>query len=350
MEGPLINIRKYKNYINSNDKYNLKEENEEQFILINENVNKPKISNKLNKIEYKINSNDSRTSKNYTVNENIKRSYLSQSNNHVIYNPNNLDRNKYNMDEYFNGINKYYTQSINKDKNNYKSNYEEQYIDTSIYKNDFKKFTNLSGALRYFNNKISLNNIFYDIYYEQSIGKKINLNNKSSSDKINLENENYRNYDEKRLTTTSMIRGRKLKTNSIWSNINKDLLLQKNDLKDNFLIEKIKSKTPLKTNRRYFKNNLKSNIIIKKNNELIDKVFEENKDDISISIKMKDNKELNKRENTDRHFIKKNINSSYNKSLKKSFVQDNNKKKYLNKNKILINKKPNQIKNYFSYI
>ena len=66
----------------------------------------------------------------------------------------------------------------------------------------------------------------------------------------------------------------------------------------------------------------------------------------SDPIKMKDNKELNKKENADNQFIRKNINSSYNKSLKKSFGQENNKKKYLNKNKILINKKPNQIKNY----
>ena len=62
---------------------------------------------------------------------------------------------------------------------------------------------------------------------------KINLNNEFSSDKIHLENANYRNYDEfsnynsRRLTTTSIKRRGNLKTNSIWSNINKDLLLQK---------------------------------------------------------------------------------------------------------------------------
>ena len=354
---PLQNIRKYKNNRNGIDKYNLKQEDQLK-------INKPQLNNNFNIIQYKINSSGSRTCKNYSINESINRPHFSQSNNHIIYNPHNLDRNNYKNDEYFNGISKYYTQSTNNNQSsNYQSNNEQEYIDTSIKKNDSKKFTNLSRALRYFNNKITLNNIFYDIYYEPSLGKKININNEISSDKINLENKNYRNYNEasnynsRRLTATSMIRRGNLKTNSIWSNINKDLLLQKKDLKDNFLIEKIKSRTPFKGNNRYLKNNLKLNAIenniIKKNNEGENKRYkmnvfdEENKDFISISIKMKGNKELNKKENADNQFIRKNINSSYNKSLKKSFGQENNKKKYLNKNKILINKKPNQIK-YFT--
>jgi len=349
MEGQLLNIRKYRNYRVGNNK-------EAQFIIKKENEDQ--ISNNYNKIEYKINSNGSRTCKNYPINENINRPYFSQSNNHVVYNPNNLDRNNYKKDEYFNNINKYYTQvSSNNKKSNYESNNEQQYNnDSSILKNDSKKFTNLSGALRYFNNKIALNNIFYDIYYEPNLGKKINLFNEFSSDKINLDNKNYRNYNEasnmnsRRLTTTTILRRGNLKTNSIWSNINKDLLLQKNDLKDVFLIERIKSKTPYKTNNRLFKNNLKSNNERENRKyEMNNNVYnEENKEDISISIKMKDNKELNKRENIDRHFLRKNINTSLNKSLKKSFEQENSKKKYLNKNKILINKKPNQIKNYTS--
>ena len=355
---PLLNIRKYKNNKVGNYTYNLKQEDQLK-------INEPQINNNFNIIKYKINSKGYRTCKNYLINENINRPYFSQSNNHIIYNPNNLDRNNYKKDEYLNGTYKYYTQSTkNNQKINYQSNNEQEYIDTSILKNDSKKFTNLSGALRYFNNKITLNNIFYDIYYDPNLGKKINLNNEFSSDKIHLENANYRNYDEfsnynsRRLTTTSIKRRGNLKTNSIWSNINKDLLLQKNDLKDTFFIEAIKSKTPFKTNNRYFKNNLKLNVIEnninKKNNEEENKKYkmnvfdEENKDYISISIKMKDNKELNKKENIDRHFIRKNINSSYNKSLKKTFGQENSKKKYLNKNKILINKKPNQIKNYIS--
>ena len=351
---PLLNIRKYKNNRFSNEKYNLRQEDQLK-------INEAQINNNFNIIQYKIDSSGSRTCKNCAVNENINRPYFSQSNNHIIYNPNNLDRNNYKKDEYFNGTYKYYTQST---KNNQKIN-EQEYIDTSFLKNnDSKKFTNLSRALRYFNNKITLNNIFYDIYYEPSLGKRLNINNEFSSDKINLDHKNYRNYNElsnynsRRLTTTSMIKRGNPKTNSIWSNINKDLLLQKKDLNDTFFIEKIKSKTPFKAKNRYFKNNLKLNIIesnlTKKNNEGEDKKYkmnvfdEENKDYISISIKMKDNKELNKKENTDRHFLRKNINSSYNKSLKKTFGQENIKKKYLNKNKILINKKPNQIKNYAS--
>ena len=157
---------------------------------------------------------------------------------------------------------------------------------------------------------------------------------------MNKNNTKFRNFDIQtnysKKKISSIIGEAGSKNNKIWSNINKELLPQKFELKNKFSIEgnKNKSKTPFKMNQRYFKNNLNSNTIEKnkldiyenkinkgenrndylKKDEWIPNIVKKdidedddnesrNKDFIGIKNNIKDNNEITCQEYSDRNNI-----------------------------------------------
>ena len=416
MEKVSYNSRKYKNYRYDKYKHNsVKEGNENEFDLINKDTYESQITKKYTNIPKKENTNISQQDKNFLTKSKDNTSNNNKNNRHLVYNSANqncFDNNDNNYSQNNNRRHVYRTQvgSNNKSPNNANNanpgkdnNNNNNNNNKPINKKNSNNFSNLAKTLKYFNNKITFNNnnnnFFYDIYYDTNSGKKMKANNNISkndysSDKISLnledknlynllKNGNFRNFDiqtnynQKKIKT--LIGSVGSKNNSIWSNINKELLPKEIDLQNSTLKEQEenKSKTPLKSNERYYKNNLKNSTIEK--NVLVDKKKEldyrtkeilnqnerkhnlrnkeikkgneddkEAKDLIPAKMKTKDtndNKQFN-REGSDRNTLKK-YNSINNANLKKSFDQNNNKKKYVNQtNKIMINKVKNPPKNY----
>ena len=414
MEKVSYNSRKYKNYrFDKNNHNSLKEGNENEFSLINKDskdIYESQITKKYTNIIKKENSNKFQPDKNFLSKGKDSILNNNKNNRHLVYNSINQNCFDNNDNKYIennnNRRNVYRAQvgSNNKSPNNVNPGKDNNSNNNNkpINKNNSNNFSNLAKTLKYFNNKISFNNknnnFFYDIYYDTNSGKKLKANkniskNDYSSDKISLnledknlynllKNANFRNFDiqtnynQKKIKT--IIGSVGSKNNSIWSNINKELLPKEIDLQNNILNdeEENKSKTPLKINERY-KNGLKSstnekNVLGDKKNGLDYRTKEslnqnewkpnmkkkevkkdneddkENKDLISTKMKIKDindNKQFNQ-ENSDRNTLKK-YNSINNTNLKKSFDANNSKKKYANQtNKIMINKGQNQTKNY----
>ena len=394
MEHISLNNREYRNYRREKYKYkyNLrKEENEDEFELINENDYDYQIKNRYKNISNKEISKGSRSP--IINNDNI--SNYNQNKQQYFYNsinPNFYDNNYYNnYDDYNNGGNVFHTQYSTKNKNNNyinQGNYSNRLSNNSLSKKAPKKFSSLAKALKYFNDKIAHKN---NTNLDNNSGKEINRNNEKkdlSSDKSNenVENKSFNNFMNKNNTKfrnfdiqtnyskkkiSSIIGEAGSKNNKIWSNINKELLPQKFELKNKFSIEgnKNKSKTPFKMNQRYFKNNLNSNTIEKnkldiyenkinkgenrndylKKDEWIPNIVKKdidedddnesrNKDFIGIKNNIKDNNEITCQEYSDRNNIKKyNTYKNY---------ENKNKKKFFNSNKIYINKEPSEVKKF----
>ena len=404
MEKLPINSRKYKNY--RYDKlYSGKEQNQNEFDLIIKDTHDSQIKNKFTHIQKKENSNSSQLDKNFPTNNNDNIPNYKKNNRRLVYNSMNqniFDSNDINYIENNNRSKVYRTQVSSNNKNNINNVSQDKDNSSNknrpINQNNSNNFSNLTKTLKYFNNKISFNNnynnIFYDIYYDNNSGKKLNSNNNTSkndfsSDKISLnledknlynllKNGNFHNFsiqannDKKNLKTLVGPVGSK--NNTIWSNINKELLPKEIDLQNNFLNdeEENKSKTPLRMNERYSKNSLKSNTIEKnvlcdkkkgleyrtkeilnqpniKNKEVKKCNEDDSKDKKLVSKKSKDsndNKKINK-EDSERSMIKKYNSINNTNNLKKAFNQNNSKKKCVNQtNKIMINKGQNQVKNY----
>ena len=409
MEKGPFNSRKYKNYRFDRYKHNsLKEENPNEFELITKDTYESQIKNKFTNMQKKENSNTYQPDKNFPAKDNDNISNYKKNNRRLVYNSVNqniFDNNDNNYSESNNGGNAYRSQASSNSKNAnniYQEKDNSNNSNTPINKNNSNNFSNLTKTLKYFNNKITFNNnnnnnIFYDIYYDTNSGKKLKANknaskNDFSNDKISLnledknlynflKNENFQNFsiqaNNNNKSIKTIIGSVGSRNNSIWSNINKELLPKEIDLQNNLLDneEENKSKTPLKMNERYFKNNLKSNTIEKNvlgdkkkgleyrtkeilnqderkpniKNKEIKKDSEDKEDKKMVAIKTKycnDNNQINK-EGSNRSMIKKYNSINNIDNLKKSFNQDNSKKKYLNQNsKIMINKGQNQTKNY----
>ena len=409
MEKVPFNSRKYKNYRFDKYKHNsVKEENQSEFDLITKDTYESQIKNKLTNISKKENSNFSQIDKNFPTKNNDNVPNYKKNNRRLVYNSINqniFDNTDNNFSEYNNEGNVYRTQvsSSNKNTNNISQDKDNSINkNRHINKNNSHNFSNLAKTLKYFNNKISFNNnnnnIFYDIYYDANSGKKMRTNkntskNDFSSDKISLnledknlynllKNGNFHNFsiqaNNNKKNINTLISSFGSKNNSIWTNINKELLPREIDLQNNFLNdeEENKSKTPMKINDRYFKNSFKSNTIEKnylddkkkglekrtkeilnqnewKSNTKNREVKKDNEDDDEeknlVTMKTKDsndNKQAYKEE-SDRSIVKKYNSINNTNNLKKPFNQDNNKNKYVNQtNKIMINKVQNQTKNY----
>ena len=410
MEKGPFNSRKYKNYRFDRYKHNsLKEENPNEFELITKDTYESQITKKNTNIIKKENSNKFQPDKNFLSKGKDSILNNNKNNRHLVYNSINQNCFDNNDNKYIennnNRRNVYRAQvgSNNKSPNNVNPGKDSNSNNNNkpINKNNSNNFSNLAKTLKYFNNKISFNNnnnnFFYDIYYDTNSGKKLKANkniskNDYSSDKISLnledknlynllKNGNFRNFDIqtnynlKKIKT--IIGSVGSKNNSIWSNINKELLPKEIDLQNNILNdeEENKSKTPLKMNERYYKNELKSNTIEKNvlgdkkrgleyrtkeilnqnefktniKNKEVKKDNEDKEDKKLVVMKVKDcndHKQI-KKEESNRSMLKKYNSINNTNNLKKSFNQDNSKKKSVNKtNKIMINKGQNQTKNY----
>ena len=296
MEKVSYNSRKYKNY--RFDKYNhnsLKEGNENEFSLINKDskdIYESQITKKNTNIIKKENSNKFQPDKNFLSKGKDSILNNNKNNRHLVYNSINQNCFDNNDNKYIennnNRRNVYRAQvgSNNKSPNNVNPGKDSNSNNNNkpINKNNSNNFSNLAKTLKYFNNKISFhnnnNNFFYDIYYDTNSGKKLKANknipkNDYSSDKISLnledknlynllKNGNFRNFDIQtnynQTKIKTLIGSVGSKNNSIWSNINKELLPKEIDLQNNILNdeEENKSKTPLRINERYYKNGLKS--------------------------------------------------------------------------------------------
>ena len=401
MENIPNNKRKYKISKADNYKYiSIKDEKPVEFDLINERIYDYKIDNESNikgnkgfqngsrRDKYYISNNNEYTS-NYPKYKNNRQSNFGNTLNSYYFDINN---NNYNNDEYNNGGNFYQTHLIrNKDNNSNCHIYGNLGNNTIKYSNcsnnsqskkDPKKYSNIARTFKYINNKGTYINHVYEENSINSKNYKSNQNNvkiEISSDKIKNNNLDYkpinyvRNFDISTTNKTSLMTKegtaedkKKLCSNKIQDNLN-----LKMDLKYKYLEEESKSKTPLKMNQRYYKNNIKSTTYdrnIDNNNRInggennkITYFSPESRNDIgknkrgskeqgtssnSNKFNRRDNKELNKQESLDR-----NNKNNYNNNLRKYNEGDNN-SRYINRRNQnsdkfdTINKEKNEAKNY----
>ena len=277
----ISNLENYK-YISKNDS------KQREFDLINDKIYDYKINDKSNIKGNRENPNGSRRNKitsiknnenttNYNNNYNYnRRSNITNSINNNIFDSNVNDEYKKN------GGNIYKTQLTNDKENNFQiyGNFGNNIIkysncsNKSISKNnDSKKLSSIAKTLKYFNSRGS--NIHY-INEENSRNKnkykadQKSLKNELSSDKIktNIEYKAYnnvRNFDIQ--TKYNKNNFYSMKAEAITEEKNKKILFSKNreniviktDLKCKYTEEENKSKTPLKINSRYYRNNNKYN-------------------------------------------------------------------------------------------
>ena len=253
MEQRALN-NKYKNIQFYESKYISSKKQENEFELINEKKNDYVIKKSHNNSKSKDNYNGSRN------NENSFNKYSRNNSKNNFYKPlesNKNENNNFNSEEYNNGGNISNIQN-NNNKNNNKfvitsGNNNIKYISNNnsssqFSKNDPKKFSNVAKVLKYISNKDNSNiNLIQDynsgMKNEYKINNNNNLKNEKSSEKNNLktENKSYQNtikrnfdiqtnYNKKKISLKNPGRENS-KSNKIWSNINKDLVPTKADLK-----------------------------------------------------------------------------------------------------------------------
>ena len=369
MEQRII-TNKYKNIQYYESKYVSSKRHDTEFELINEKKYDYIIEHSANDNEIIDISNGSRNNeqannKYNNININNKR-----NNNYKSYNPNTNEGNNINNDEYNNGGNISYNKNKNNQNNNYIINrgnniinYTNNRNNNQILIDDSKKLSNAARALQYLGNKDNNNNI----------NIKNNLKIDYSTEKIILtkdnkstKNNNKRNFDmkmnyvnKKNNLVNPNLEHRKI-TNNIWSNINKDLVPTKADLKfhDN---EDENNKSPIKINERYCRNYFTEKNIENNNNKInggeknIHQFLNEDDDKydteennskfISYRIRIKDTKELSKQKEEQITNLKKyksnsNIKVTYdqgrrsNKNIKEVNAVDKN-KNVNNQNKII---------------
>ena len=342
MEQRALN-NKYKNIQFYESKYTSTKKQENEFELINEKKYDYVIKKSHNNSKNKDNYNGSRN------NENSTKKYSKNSSKTNFYKPlesNKNEKNNYNSEEYNNGGNISNFQNYN-DKNNNKfvitsGNNNIKYISSNnsssqFLKNDPKKFSNVAKVLKYIGNKDNSNvNLIPDnnsrTKYEYKINSN-NLKNEKSSEKNNLRNENkscqnnnikrsfdiQTNYNKKKISLKNPGK-ENYRGNKVWSNINKDLVPTKADLKFEINKDENKDITPLKYNQRFYRNNYTENNLEGNNNKINgggnniaqfkneeDKydTEENNKNFISYKIRIKDVKEFSIQKKEDDLNLKK---------------------------------------------
>ena len=376
----ISNLENYK-YISKNDS------KQREFDLINDKIYDYKINDKSNIKGNRENPNGSRRNKitsiknnenttNYTNNYNYnRRSNITNSINNNIFDSNINDEYKKN------GGNIYKTQITNDKENNFQiyGNFGNNIIkysncsNKSISKNnDSKKLSNIAKTLKYFNSRGS--NIHY--INEENSGNKNkyktdqkSLKNELSSDKIKANIDyraynNVRNFDiQTKYNKNNFISMKEEaiteeKNKKIFSSKNRENIVIKTDLKCKYTEEENKSKTPLKVNSRYYRNNNKyntseRNVEVTKinggenninnfqnedrlNSNIRNKKIE-TESSITYKYKGKENKEINKQEYLDRNNKRK-----YNTYISSKYK---NEKEKDNRNINSINKSPDNLKN-----
>ena len=342
MEQRALN-NKYKNIQFYESKYISSKKKENEFELINEKKNDYVIKKSHNNSKSKDNYNGSRN------NENSFNKYSRNNSKNNFYKPlesNKNENNNFNSEEYNNGGNISNIQN-NNNKNNNKfvitsGNNNIKYISNNnsssqFSKNDPKKFSNVAKVLKYISNKDNSNiNLIQDynsgMKNEYKINNNNNLKNEKSSEKNNLktENKSYQNtikrnfdiqtnYNKKKISLKNPGRENS-KSNKIWSNINKDLVPTKADLKFEINKDENKEITPIKYNERFYRNRYTEKNIEGNNNKINgggnnigqfrndeDKYDTEdnNKNFISYKIRIKDAKEFSIQEKEDNSNLKK---------------------------------------------
>ena len=384
MEQISINKRKYKN-VNNYKYISSKEEKHNEFELISEKIYDYKINNELKSKENKGFSNGIKQDKTMLSNNNDSiSSYYRNRKNYPKLNQYCFDNNNYNNHESNNGCNIYHA-LLRCGKNNIPiygnmGNNSIKYINysnKSQTKKEPNKLSNIAKALKYINSKDNYINYKYEdqsgnnknniinqkaLKSELSSDKvKIGIDYKSSKDIWNLDIQT--NYKKKKINYLKGEDINREKINKICSNKNEGNIGQKMGLKYKNIEEENKSKTPLKNNSRYIKNNNKITL----NEKNIDNNYNLNnlinggenninhftpKDTLRIKenavadrIKRKDNKEINKQDYSDRDNKKiinnynkiRNYNSNNNYISNLSNIQKNNEK-------ININNEVNNIK------
>ena len=248
---------KYRNTGYYESKYiSNKNKAQQEFELINEK-----------KFDYVIKLPSNNKNKDIT-NGSRNNEYVNEKNNHL------------NNEEYNNGGNLSLNQNYNND--NYHTNNNNNVINSrnnlvkfssfnSVLKNDPKKFSKLAKTLKYLSNK---DNSHINLIYENDSGvgikykinksdiKKDHSNEKNiiksdnKSYQINVNKTNIRNFDiqtnynKKKINSIVPAPQARKNINKIWSNINKDLVPTKEDLKFGINNEEKKNKTPLRINER----------------------------------------------------------------------------------------------------
>ena len=196
--------------------------------------------------------------------------------------------------------------------------------------NDPKKFSNVAKALKYLGNKDNSNiNYVQENNYEMKRDYKININ---TNNNLKTENNSYPNnnvikrsfdiqvnYNKKKINLVNPAPEYN-KTHKIWSNINKDLVPTKADLKFEDNEQENKDKTPLKNKRRYYRNYNTENNNEVNNNKInggernVDQFINEeekydteenNRNFISYKIRIKDLKEISKQKKEENSNMRK---------------------------------------------
>ena len=331
MEQRII-TNKYKNIQFYESKYVSSKRHDTEFELINEKKYDYVIKHSPNETENKDISNGSRN--NELVNNKYNNINNRRNNNYNnSFSPNAIEGNNYNNDEYNNGGNLSYIQNKNNNNNNqnnknsnyiinagnniikYKNNISNQNI-----KDDSKKLSNLAKALKYIGNKDN-NNFNKNSPKIDYSTEKINLSkdNKPNQNNIKRNFDIQTNYSNRNINLINTNLAHKKNTNNIWSNLNKELVPTKADLKfqEN---EEENNKTPINLKEKYYRNyftekNIDNNTKInggEKNihqfvNEDEDKydTEENNSNFISYKIRIKDAKELSKQKNEQNSNLKK---------------------------------------------
>ena len=345
MEQRII-TNKYKNITYFESKYvSSKKNNNTEFELINEKKYDYIIKHSPNISENKDISNGSKknddmnNSKYNNINNKRKTFYKS-------LNKNNIEKNNYNYEEYNNGGN---ISNIQNTNNNSKMNYNissgnniiiYKSINNNndkILKDEPKKFSNVAKALRFIGNKDNSNiNLIHKNNSPQRAEYNINKSDFKgccSTEKINIkiDNKSNKNINKRNFDIQTHSNKNKMnlmisnidhkKNNTIWSNLNKDLVPTKADL--NFEGNNDENnKSLLKLKERYYRSNYTEKNIENNNNNKINggenninqflneegkyDTEENNKNIISYKIRIKDIKEFAKPKEDENSNLKKN--------------------------------------------
>ena len=321
---------KYKNFQYYESKYTSNKKQESGIELINEKKYDYLINRSPNNSKNKDNSNGSRN------NENINNKY-NMKNNIRNYFSNNLDIKNNENANYNNGgnIDIFQNNNINYKYRATSGNNIIKFINNSnnnnkCLENDPKKFSNVAKALKYIGNKDNSNiNYVQENNYEMKRDYKININKNNN---LKTENNSYQNnnvikrsfdiqvnYNKKKINLVNSAPEYN-KTHKIWSNINKDLVPTKADLKFEDNDQENKDKTPLKNKRRYYRNyNTENNNEVNNNkinggennvNQFINEeekydTEENNRNFISYKIRIKDLKEISKQKKEENSNMRK---------------------------------------------
>ena len=316
MEQRII-TNKYQNIQFYESKYVSSKRHDTEFELINEKKYDYIIEHSTNDNEIKDISNGSRNNEHSNNEYNIININNRRNNNYKSYNPNENEGNN-TKEEYNNGGNLSYIQIKNNQNNNYiintgnnNINYKNNRNNNQIVKDDTKKFSNVSKALQYIGNKDNNNiNNKNNLKIDYSTEKiSLTRDNKSTKNNIKRNFDTQTNYQNKKINLVNPNLEHRKNTNNIWSNINKELVPTKADLKfqEN---EEGNNKSPIKFNEKYYRNHYTEKNIESNNNKINggeknihqflneddDKydTEENNNNFISYKIRIKDAKELSK--------------------------------------------------------